>query len=303
MSAELTLQSEGKPARKFPVGKVCSIGRGPSNDVVLDDNRASRNHAIIQRQGDQTYVLRDLGSSNGTLLNNRRVSIPSPLKTGDEIRIASSHLFFTHEIVEDAAGGDNQSVERTQMDFTSETISILVVDIRNYTVLSEAIPPEDLSRLLGKWFQDVAQVIEGKKGTIDKFIGDAVYAYWNKGHTQDEKAYVLGAIQTALELVKLAQTFHEELSTLYPNYAFHVGCGLNAGKAIIGSVGGFTAVGDCVNVAFRLESLCKELGQPIILSEEVKLAAGADFEFQDLGAHKLKGKSQELRVFTIPLLA
>jgi adenylate cyclase len=295
MSAELQIIVDGQAPQSVPLGPVCAIGRGPSNDVVLNDNRASRNHAVIRLQDDKAYVLLDLGSSNGTILNNRRISIPSPLKSGDEIQIASSKLVFVDDRASITPVPEDFEM-RTQVEFKSETVCILVVDIRNYTGLSEAVPGEDLSRIIGKWFQEASKIIETRKGAIAKFIGDAVMAYWRKAGP-DDKNYVLGPVYSAVELVQLASTFHEQVSQTYPNFGFRIGCGINAGKVIVGNAG--ELVGDSVNIAFRIESLCKELGHPIVLSDEVKLAAGADFQYLELGAQKVKGKTVEVKVYTI----
>lgn len=305
MSAELKLEIEGQPPRNLALGPLFSIGRGPQNDLVVNNGKASRNHAVIRLQGDKAYYLLDLGSSNGTLLNGRRVTIPSALKTGDEIFIADHRMTFVDHSV-DEAGAQAGPVEemRTQVDFSTQTVAILVVDIRNYTVLSEKLPPEYLARIVGEWFKDVQLVIDGNSGEINKFIGDAVMAYWSKARTEGNKDYVVGAIKSALQLVDLAAKFNDRLSADHPGYAFQIGCGINAGKAITGNVGvdakpDFTAVGDCVNVAFRIETLSKELKKSIILTEDVVKAVSGEFTFEDLGSHKLKGKSQETRVFTV----
>jgi len=307
MSAEVTLQIEGQPPQTFPVGTLFSIGRGPGNHVVINDARASRNHAVIRLQADRVYCIQDLGSSNGTMLNGRRIITPAVLRSGDEVKVANGRLLFTQKTVPEQPLDETAIDEmRTQVEFTSETVSILVVDIRNYTGLSEGIPTEDLSKTIGKWFQEVGVAIEHNGGEIDKFIGDAVMAYWLKTSADGDRKYVLGPIKAAVDLVQLAKIFHQQLTSRYPEFGFHVGCGINSGRAIRGNVGvdtrpEFTWVGDCVNVAFRLESLCKELKKPIVLSEEVKNVAGADFQFEDLGPQKVKGKSQDLRVYTVKI--
>ncbi len=305
MSAELSIHIEGQTSRKVTPGPLFSIGRGAGNDLPLQDSRASRQHAVIRLQSDQTHYLIDLGSGNGTFLNGRRVTIPSALKSGDEIQVANCRIQFTDLSTESSILQRPSPDEmRTQLEFTTETISILVVDIRNYTGLSEAIPAEDLSRIIGGWFKDVGQIIEQNGGSIDKFIGDAVMAFWLKAKTEGNTNHVIGPLKSSREMVRLARSYHEKLVSQYPDFGFSIGCGINTGKAILGSVGvdslrTFTAVGDSVNVAFRMESLCKELKHPIVLSEEVKNAAGEEFEFEDLGPQRVKGKSHDLRVFTL----
>ena len=307
MSAQVTLQIEGQPERVIPLGAIFSIGRGPGIDVVLPDGRASRNHAVIRLQGDHAYYLLDLGSSNGTMLNGRRVTIPCALKNGDVVQIASGTFRFesieaaspAESPVEDATGD-----MRTEVAFSSETVSILVVDIRNYTGLSEALPAESLSRVVGRWFQQTQEIIERNGGSIDKFIGDAVMAFWLKARTEGDNRYAVGPIQTALEMVALAEGFNQEVVAASPALGFRVGCGINCGQAIMGNIGvdarrDFTAVGDSVNVAFRLEKLCKELKREIVLSEDLVKAAGDAFTFEDLGPQKIRGKAQDLRVFSV----
>ena len=309
MSAQVTLQIEGQTERVIPLGAIFSIGRGPGNDIVLPDGRASRNHAVIRLQGDRAYYLLDLGSSNGTMLNGRRVTIPCALKNGDVVQIASGTFRF--ESIEEASPAESPVEDatgdmRTEVAFSSETVSILVVDIRNYTGLSEALPAESLSRVVGRWFQQTQEIIERNGGSIDKFIGDAVMAFWLKARTEGDNRYAVGPIQTALEMVALAEGFNQEVVAASPALGFRVGCGINCGQAIMGNIGvdarrDFTAVGDSVNVAFRLEKLCKELKREIVLSEDLVKAAGDAFAFEDLGPQKIRGKAQDLRVYSVKL--
>jgi len=305
MSAELSIHIEGQTSQNVTLGPLFSIGRGNSNDLPIQDSRASRQHAVIRLQSDQVYYLIDFGSANGTWLNERRVTIPSALKSGDKIQVANCVIEFTDLSAAGAAASQPSPDEmRTQLEFTTETISILVVDIRNYTGLSEAIPAEDLSRIVGGWFKDVGQIIEQHGGSIDKFIGDAVMAIWLKAKTEGNMNHVTGPLRSAKEMVRLARTYHEKLVAQFPDFGFAIGCGINTGKAIMGNVGvdsrrDVTVVGDCVNVAFRIESLCRELKHPIILSDEVKNAAGEEFDFEDLGSQRVKGKSHDLRVFAL----
>jgi adenylate cyclase len=304
MSAELLLQIDQGECQTLSLPPTFSMGRGTGNDLVINDSRASRNHAMIRMQGDHVYYLHDLGSSNGTTLNGKRVVVPAPLKSGDEIVIANHRLVFKNETpaqLPPGAAGKNDEMP-TQLEFTSATVSILVCDIRNYTGLSESIPDVELSKFVGKWFQEVHDVIDRQHGAINKFIGDAAMAHWVKAATEGNRDYILGPLRAARELLKLSGKFDEQISQKFPGQGFHVGCGINTGKAILGNVGvnglpDITAMGDCVNVAFRLESLCKELQFSILVSEEVQKEASDQFPFVDLGSHRVKGKSQDIRVF------
>jgi adenylate cyclase len=305
MSAELLLKVEGQEPRKLTLGPVFSIGRGPGNDLVLQDTLASRTHVVIRLQSDKIYYLVDLGSSNGTLLNDRRVTIPLALKSGDRIQIGDSHMEFTTNdvAVAEPVEADDSEDMRTQVQLRTETISILVVDIRNYTSLSEMIPAEKFSRFVGKWFSRAEMIINQHGGQIDKYIGDAVMAIWKKATTKGDVSYVIGPLEAAHELVKVAEEFdkNNDLSCEHPQFHFAVGCGVHTGKAILGNVGQYTAVGDSVNITFRIEALCKQLQRSIILSDEVKKTAGTAFQYEDLGVQQVKGKSQGVHVFALKI--
>jgi adenylate cyclase len=305
MSAKLIVHTTGEATRTVALRAICTIGRGPDNDLVLEDPRVSRNHALLRQSGDGGYYVVDLGSSNGTFLNGSLVTVPVALKSGDEIQVGDHRLGFT---ASSATGG--QTIPRdlgttmgTMAGMKCETIGILVVDIRNYTRLAEAVPPGELSQWVGSWFKEAGRIIERHGGTIDKFIGDAVMAYWRRQGGADPK-YVNGPIRVASELVAFARGYHEKLIAKYSTLGFAIGCGIHIGEAMLGNVGSvarrdFTAIGDCVNVAFRIESLCKELGRPILVSREASEKAGADFDFEDLGPQRVKGKSEAIHVFAL----
>jgi adenylate cyclase len=307
MSAELTIQLPGEPSCKRALDASYSIGRGRGNDLMLQDPRASRHHALIRLMGGSRYVLLDLGSSNGTFHNGHLVMTPVELKTGDEIQIADCILKFACQSP-GPVGADTHSTTdtavHTSVELVHEIISILVADVRGYTRLSEALPTPELSRLIGSWFRDASDEIERHGGCIDKFIGDAVMAYWLQGRGTDSRQFIHGPLETARALVQLAQGHHQRLAAAYAGMSFAIGCGVHMGQVIFGNIGqaarrDFTAMGDCVNVAFRLESLTKDLGRPILVSGEVREAAGDDYGFQDLGLQRLKGKSDLLPVFAL----
>jgi len=304
MKASITILIEGQNARDVALGDLYTLGRASGNDFILQDVRASRNHALIRQLGGGKYYLVDLGSSNGTFLNGRPVMAPAELKANDEIQIADCTLRFTCEGHSGRSQLTAETTMATQINVSTETISILVVDIRNYTALTEKIPPQEFARFISGWFRDAAAVIEREGGNIDKFIGDAIMAFWVRGRGAGDQQYVRGPLTACRELVSLARSYHEKLVADHPGLGFAIGCAVHSGDAILGNTGqwarrDFTATGDCVNVAFRLESLCKELNRPILVSEEVKSAANGDFTFEDLGLQTVKGKSAPLRVFSL----
>ncbi len=306
---ELSIVVPGSEPRKTTLVGPFSIGRGSANDLILKDARVSRGHALLRPLGRGNYFLLDLGSANGTFLNGRIVTAPVQLGDGDEITIADATLTFVApdmRPITAPAPTDYDATMETAANVSTEGVSILVVDIRNFTRLSEAIPAKELPAFIGAWFRDAGAIIEAHGGVIDKFIGDAVMAYWLGGDDPKQTRLAVGPIDSALELVETARLYDGQLRARHPDLSFKIGCGIHSGEAMFGNMGGsarrdFTAIGDCVNIAFRIESLCKELQRPILISEDVRKSAStnaAAYEFEDLGAQKLKGKSNDVRVYS-----
>ncbi|MFI5361545.1 MAG: adenylate/guanylate cyclase domain-containing protein [Elusimicrobiota bacterium] len=308
MPAELLIALTGRPESKVALRGAFTLGRGKDNDVVLADIRVSRSHALLRPFARGKYFLLDMGSANGTFLNGRLVTNPVELKDGDAITIADCELKYIDLSRRTGSGGASVEIDTASMDtaidVSKEAISILVVDIRNFTGLTEAIPAKELPGFVGSWFRDGSATIESHGGVIDKYIGDAIMAYWLKGPKGADSDLARGPLDSALELVEMARLYHGQLSARHPELSFAVGCGIHMGEAMFGSMGGssrrdFTAIGDCVNGAFRIESLCKELKRPIMVSEEIKAAAGAAYEYEDMGLQKLKGKANDVRVYSV----
>ena len=293
---ELSILLPGKEPRKGPLQGTFSIGRGSTSDLILKDARVSRGHALLRPLGRGNYFLLDLGSANGTFLNGRIVTAPVQLSDGDVIVIADCTLKFEapdQRPITAPLAADYDSTMETAVNVTTEAVSILIVDIRNFTRLSETLPPKELPSFIGSWFRDASAVIESHGGVIDKFIGDAVMAYWlGVGEAVNPKI-ARGPLDSALELVEAARLYHGQLTARHPELSFSVGCGIHMGEAMFGNIGGssrrdFTAIGDCVNIAFRLESQCKVIHREIVVSEEIKTTAGDAYGFEDMGMLTLK---------------
>lgn len=160
-----------------PVTGNCALGRAVGNDVVLVDDRVSRRHATIHTQGSHELWLIDLGSRNGTYLNGRRVSQPTRLRDGDQIQIGPFFLAFRQAPLE-----SEQTVtftaDQTQVDLRSLACWLLVCDIAGSTTLARERTPEELAVIVGGWFARCKEVIEDNGGTINKYLGDGLLAYW-----------------------------------------------------------------------------------------------------------------------------
>jgi adenylate cyclase len=289
------------------LGERLTVGRAKQSDVVIDDPRASRNHAEIFRAREGKYLVTDLGSINGTWVNGRRLSAPRNLQEGDIVVIADVALRFVAPIVPaKATAPESQSAAGTAAFLRQEWVIVLVSDIRGYTRMSESLPQAEFSALITEWFRECREAVESNGGTIDKFIGDAVMAYWIVGDKSNLGAQVNAALEAAKGMDARAKAFSKRFSERFTDHCFRIGIGVNMGDAIVGNVEerdprSFTLVGDSVNIAFRLESLTKELGHTALVSNEIRQNASPAFRFDDLGETKVKGRLEPVTICALLL--
>lgn len=256
---------DGNDERRIPCGALLTIGRERGNDIVVEDKLTSRRHAVVRRLGPSDYYFMDIGSSNGSFLNRRRISVATQVRDGDVLQVGSLSLTFHQDDQEETVATDTVELERTTLVQTTEVrqITILVADIRGYTQLSESVPIGTLTRLMSNWFREVSDCIEGHQGTVDKFIGDCVYARWE---TEDlPAATVYRALAAATDIAGITT----RLGRGFPGIGdgLRVGAGIHTGRAAMGIGRDATALGDAVNLAFRLESATKELNTDVVISE------------------------------------
>jgi len=296
--AKLVVASIDKPEVPIEVGDLLTIGRSPTNQLVIDDNRASRNHAEIRKVAGR-YRLSDLGSFNGTWVNGRRLTVPKDLEGGDEILIGAVQLRFLAPRAK--AADETPAAAATRQAMTNRLVVVLVADVRNFTTMSESLPKSEFSLLISNWFREASDIIEAKGGTIDKYIGDAVMAFWVVVNNSEPSKEVDAALETSRELFARAGVFSARISSQFAGYQFRIGIGLNMGPAMMGNVGtsknpSFSILGDSVNVAFRLEALSKEKGFPIIAGRSVTDCASGSWRLTDLGLVEVKGRVQPVHV-------
>ncbi len=303
-AAKIVVTFEGGPEQVIELADRLTVGRSTTNQLVLEDQKASRNHAEIRHLGGGRYRVSDLGSANGTWLNGRRVTAPRELENGDQLVIGATRLRFVAQV--NAEVQNAVSATGTALFLRDEKVVVLVADIRNYTSMSEVLPGRGFSRIVSDWFRQASEIIEKHGGTIDKFIGDAVMAYWVSASRSDPSNEVNAALRTALGLIDRATSFSARLGAEFPGHSFRIGVGLNVGDAMLGNVGtgenqSFTVVGDSVNVAFRLESLTKEKSTPVVVSRSIVDAADRGFGFQDLGLGEVKGRKEPVSIWALEL--
>jgi adenylate cyclase len=253
-------------------GSCWTFGRSEENDFVVPDRWISRNHAMLQLMENGEMYLIDLGSRNGSFVNGRRVSIPVTLKDGDSLTFGQTELEFHFPFNPQAAfleAKESREFTATATLHVRRLISVVVVDIRDYTVLTRQMDEKILSEMIGNWFRRSGEIIRDSDSWVDKYIGDAVMAVWIHGSSGIEAADMLKVFQAVDALRKMTQ----QLSADYPvPFPLRIGAGINTGFAMVGNTGSgdrpdYTALGDTVNAAFRLESATKHLGMDVAIGE------------------------------------
>lgn len=180
-------------------------------------------------------------------------------------------------------------------------VTILFSDIREFTSIAERLPPEEVLKLLNEYFEEMIEVIFSYSGTLDKFIGDGMMVEF--GAPLDDKFQeinaTLAAIHMQLRLEKLCKKWQKE-----GRETFCMGIGIHTGLAVLGNIGSekrmeYTAIGDAVNVASRLELLTKQVKKPIIISHTVYEKIKEHFVFEDLNEAEIRGRVENIRAYAI----
>lgn len=248
------------------------IGRGKDNDIPILDKSTSRYHALLQILGSDNFLLIDLGSSNGTLVNNRRVVKPTRLKSGDRITIGNVSIEFFAPAVGSSNDTTTSTAARTDISHKRRLITVLVVDIRNFTRMTQQLDENILSQMIGTWFSRSGSIISSYGSWMDKYIGDAIMSVWMHNSEVDDivKEQMLQTLAAVRELFIMSNSMNQKFKLPFP---LRIGAGINTGYAMIGQMGNsahpdYTALGDTVNAAFRLESATKEINVDIALGQK-----------------------------------
>lgn len=172
-------------------------------------------------------------------------------------------------------------------------VCVLFSDIRDFTSLSEHMPAEAVVALLNRYFSRMTQVVHRHEGTVDKFIGDGLMAFFGAPNLLESPCG--NAFAAARDMFTSLEELNAELAA-EGRAPLAMGVGLHYGEAVIGHIGSaerhsYTAIGDTVNTASRLESLCKALGYPVLCSEAVATALGRSAALVPLWPQTLKGRS------------
>jgi adenylate cyclase len=183
------------------------------------------------------------------------------------------------------------------IEVADEVVTVLFCDIVGFTSMSERLAPNEVAELLNSFFERMTRAIFSFKGSVNKYIGDAIMAIFGAPLPFDNHSEL--AVRAAMQMQQEVTAIQD---TMAPDRRFRVRIGVNSGRVVVGDIGStqrmeFTVLGDAVNVAQRLESIC-EPGK-VYVGEETYLKTRDLFRYRDLGELSLKGKQQQHRVYEL----
>lgn len=176
-------------------------------------------------------------------------------------------------------------------------VTVLFSDIRGFTALSEVSSPEEVVALLNGYFSKQVEVIFHHKGTLDKFIGDAIMAFWGAPVAAEDHARQ--AVAAALEMSETLEELRGQLGAL--GEGLEIGIGIHTGRAVVGFIGSsdrldYTVIGDTVNLSSRIEGMTKGITR-ILVSQATRDAVGDAYDWRDCGSHHVKGRENAVRLY------
>jgi adenylate cyclase len=262
-AAAYLAQEDGAPRYPLDDGQSWAVGRGDGCPILLDSRSVSRLHALIQRRDGGDYSVVDLGSMNGSFVNGTRVGFPVVLRDGDALAFGELRFVFHcpargFDAAPLETGTRNEPTAAMQ---TQTLTTIVVVDIRDFTPLARSLSEALLSQTLGAWFLRVGQAAQRLGSWAQRYAGDAMMAVW----VHDNATRVASDLARALRAVCDIEAATREVSRALPLPApLRIGAGVNTGPAMVGG-SDYTALGEAVNLAFRLQEATKTLGLDVAL--------------------------------------
>jgi class 3 adenylate cyclase/HAMP domain-containing protein len=185
-------------------------------------------------------------------------------------------------------------------------LSILFSDIRSFTTISESLAPDDLVNSLNRYFSGQVDIIYNRNGIVDKYIGDAIMAFWGAPEKHEDDA--LQSVLSGIEMLDAVAKFNENQRKL-GKCEFYIGIGLNYGEVTVGNIGSerkmdYTVIGDAVNLASRMEGLTKTYHSDLLISESLfeelrKVSPNSGLSYRLLDTVAVKGKTKGIKIFTV----
>ena len=191
-----------------------------------------------------------------------------------------------------------QDPEKYSMEGREEVLTVLFSDVRGFTGISESMSAKDLTAYINAYLTAMSLLIRSNHGTLDKYIGDAIMAFW--GAPVEDPAHARNGVLTALQMQRRAVTLNEEFRS-QGRPEFHIGIGVNSGLMRVGDMGSklrkaYTVMGDPVNLGSRLEGLTKQYRVGILVGEETRKTA-MDIVYREVDRVQVKGKDEAVAIY------
>lgn len=269
---------------RIPLSAACSIGRDAQNVLCVTGEKVSRRHALIHAQNENELWLVDLGSRNGTFCNSRPIKQPTKLRNGDTIGIGAVQFTLRMEGASGALAAPESTLGETMVTKRSSNVWLMVTDVENFTVMSQSLPAEELTRRLGSWLRECTDLVERTGGCVDKYVGDGFLAYWE--HKE-------GAAPFAGTLKKI--TALQAKASLPFRWILHQ-ANLQLG---VSRFGNDSLIGKEINFTYRMEKIAGGLKLPRMLSRPAMEALGEGVVTRSVGTQPIKGFEGTYEFFAI----
>lgn len=258
-------------------------------DRVIGVCNVSNDSPVVYTSG-ELKLLSILASQVASAIEN---AILHENRLREERAKAYLHRYVAPQIVNNIFGDDKECISLNPV---KKDIAILFSDIRNFSSTCEKLMPEETVAYLNEYFTQMVEIIFSHNGTVNKFVGDMIVAIFGAPSSCDDNKKQ--AVKTAI----MMQRCLSEIKNLWIRENFNTGIGISAGEVVVGNIGSpqhmdYTAIGDEVNVAERLESLA--LGKQILVDRNVYEATKDTFEFKELGSFTVKGKKEKVDIFEV----
>jgi len=286
------MESSGKSWLELTTGKsvpllgTCTIGRAHSSRLVLDDEKVSRHHALIQPTGTNGCWIIDLGSANGTYVNHRRIEHAMLLRDLDEITIGPDRIIFRSSDPRSVRLDDTGTMNQTVHEVGQLTAWLFLVDVIDSTGIGRRLGPHVMAKTFADWLAHCRAVLDASGGIIDKPLGDGFLAFWPTTERTSEQM-----AETLLAFGKL-----QAASDLPFRMVLHQGVVFTGGQM---AAGVYRLFGSEVNLTFRMEGLAKSLKINCLISGPAMEALGPHVTTTPAGSHRLPGVDDSLPFYSL----